>query len=129
MANSYNEKEVLKVPEKRVAPTEEWSDFGKERIKAKEEKEISIDETRVADQLKQEIELMVTDESLKEEAKQKALKIEFLGEKEKIEHLLKIARDQGIEAAVKSAKSSGDDYLLDILRDLLSKDEYYKNIK
>jgi hypothetical protein len=128
MTDDYKEKEVLKVPEKRNEPENEWSDFGKERIKSKEEKIVSVDENRVADQLRQEIELMDLDDKLKEEAKNKASKIDFLGEKEKIEHLLKIAREQGIVLAIKTAKETGDPYLLDVLHDILAREGFYKTM-
>ena len=127
MVDNLNPEEI-KVPEKKVAPNEEWSDFGKERLRSKERKEISVDETRVVDQIRQEMELMDSDEKLKEEAKQKALKIEFLGEKEKIEHLLKIAREQGVEKAIRVAKETRDPYLLDMLHDILAREGFYKKM-
>jgi len=121
--------ESLKVPEKKVEPEKEWSDFGKERQRQTPEKETSVvDEKSITDQLKQEIELMGLDEKLKEEAKHKALKTEFLGEKEKIEHLLKVVHEKGVLEAVRLAKESNDPYLLDILHDILAREGYYKKM-
>lgn len=91
-----------------------------------ERKESSSEENIVADELKREIEMMELDDKLKDEAKKKAQKIEFLGEKEKIEHLLEVAREKGVVFAVNMAKEMKDPYLLDIFHDILAKEGYYK---
>jgi len=123
-----NKEENLKVPERKISSSEEWAEFGKDRPKNVQETEVSeIDEKNIADQIKKEIELMELDETLKAEAKKKALKIEFLGEKEKLEHLLEIAHEKGVVFAIKTAREMKDPYLLDILHDLLSKEGLYKS--
>ena len=70
--------------------------------------------------------MMELDEKLKAEAKTKAEKIEFLGEKQKIEHLLEIAREKGVVFAIQVAKKMNDPYLLDIFHDVLAQEGYYK---
>ena len=50
-----------------------------------------------------------------------------MGEKEKIEHLLKIAREKGVVFAIKVAKEMKDPHILDILHDILAKEGYYKD--
>jgi hypothetical protein len=103
-------------------------DFDVEKLDAVPKKEISPAEKNVADSLRREIELMEADGELKAEAKKKALKIEFLGEQEKIEHLLDIAREKGVVSAIKTAMEMKDPYLLDALHDILAKESFYKTI-
>jgi len=117
----------IKNHEKGISASEQRIEFGKEKEPVVEKKEISKDEKIVADELRREIEMMEVEGNLKEEAKKKAQEIEFLGEKEKIEHLLKIAREKGIIFAIKSAKEMKDAYILDTLHDILAKEGYYKN--
>jgi len=101
-------------------------EFKVDDIPAPERKEILEDEKIVSDELKREIELMSADENLKGEAEKKAKKISFLGEKEKIEHLLKIAHEKGVVLAIQVAKRMNDPYLLDIFHDVLAKEGYYQ---
>ena len=129
MIDNYNKEEKIKVPEKKAESAKEWAGFGNEGLKKSPEAEVfEVDEKKVTDQMRKEIEVMEFDENLKEEAKKKALKIEFLGEKEKIEHLLKIARENGVVLAVKTAKETNDPYLLDILHDILSREGFYQKM-
>jgi DNA-binding transcriptional regulator GbsR (MarR family) len=93
----------------------------------KKEKEITPDEKIVREEIMREIEMMEEDDSLKAEAEQKVKKIHFLSDDKKLEELVKIAREQGVIAAVKMAKSMNDPFLLDTLHDILSKEGYYKN--
>jgi len=127
---SINKEENLQIPEKKntsESVEKEWTDFGKEKLrKIPEIKSSEIDEKDIADSIRREIEIMEADENLKEEARKKTLKIEFLGEKEKIEHLLKIAEEKGVVLAVKTAKETNDPYLLDTLHDILAKEGFYK---
>jgi hypothetical protein len=127
MIDNQNKKENLKIPEKKVEE-ESLIDFDVEKLDSIPEKEISVDERNVADNLRREIELMETDENLKQEARKKALKIEFLGEQEKIEHLLDVAREKGVVSAIKTAMEMKDPYLLDALHDILAKEGFYKTI-
>jgi len=117
----------IKNPEKVISASEQRVEFNKEKEPVVEKKEISKDEKIVADELRREIEMMEVAGDLKEEAKKKAQEIEFLGEKEKIEHLLKIAHEKGIIFAIKSAKEMKDAYILDTLHDILAREGYYKN--
>jgi len=126
--NNYNKEENLKTPEKETLTiAEEGLEASKERIENIQERGFSVEEKNITDQLKKEIEAMEMDENLKAEAKKKALKIEFLGEQEKIEHLLKIAHEKGVVFAIKTAREMQDPYLLDILHDLLAKEGFYKD--
>ncbi|MBU4204569.1 hypothetical protein KKH26_00065 [Patescibacteria group bacterium] len=84
------------------------------------------DEEVIRKQLRQEIETMELSEGLKEEAAKKAKKIEFLGEQEKLEHLIVIAKDKGVAFAVRVAKDMNSPYILDIFHDILFKDGFYK---
>ena len=127
MPINFNKEENLKVPEKKASLDKEWAEFGKDRPKIIQETEVSkVDEKTVTDQIRKEIEMMELDENLKAEAKKKASKIEFLGEKEKIEHLLESAREKGVVFAVKTAREMKDPYILDILHDILAKEGFYQ---
>lgn len=119
----------LKTPEKKIQTGEQAGQFGQEGIKIPQEnREISPDEKIVSAELKKEIEMMELDDKTKEEAKKKAEKIEFLGEKEKIEHLLEIAREKGAFFAIQVAKKTNEPYLLDILHDILAQEGFYKKL-
>ena len=122
-----DKKEQIKDSAREISAGEQRIEFGKENEPVAEKKEISNDERIIADELRREIEIMEMEGDLKEEAKKKAQEIEFLGEKEKIEHLLKIAREKGIIFAIKSAKEMKDAYILDTLHDILAREGYYKN--
>ena len=78
-------------------------------------------------ELRREIELMEVDEKTKEEAEKKAKKIEFLGEEDKIEHLLQIAREKGLVFAISVARKMNEPYLLDVLHDTLAREGFYKD--
>jgi hypothetical protein len=93
---------------------------------AKKNEKISENEKIITEQLKREIEAMEIDDNLKEEARKKAEKIDFLGEKEKIGHLLEIAEEKGVIFAVNVAKDMKDPYILDIFHDILAQGGYYK---
>jgi len=116
--------EQIKPPERKILESEQRVEFKREA--APEKKEISQEEKLISDKLKKEIEMMELDEKLKAEAKTKAEKIEFLGEKQKIEHLLEIAREKGVVFAIQVAKKMNDPYLLDIFHDVLAQEGYYK---
>ena len=121
-----NEKEIKKrkgevlIGEQEIKFSEETPET------ARKNEKISESEKIITEQLKREIEAMEIDESLKEEARKKAEKIDFLGEKEKIEHLLEIAEEKGVIFAVNVAKDMKDPYILDIFHDILAQEGYYK---
>jgi hypothetical protein len=118
--------ESLKAPERKPAPTEETR-FDWEKEKVVEKKEVSPDDKIVSQELRREIEMMELDEKDKGEAKIKADKIAFLGEKEKVEHLLQIAREKGLVYAIGVAKKMNEPYLLDVLHDTLASEGFYKD--
>lgn len=123
MADQNIKKEIT---EREISAGEQKIEFEKEGQVPAEKKEISADEKVVAEELRKEIDTMELDDNLKEEAKKKAQKIEFLGEKEKLEHLLQIAREKGVVFAIKVAKEMKDPYLLDIFHDILAREGYYQ---
>ena len=113
--------------EKQEAPlTEKRGDFGKEAGPAPEKREISAEDKLVAEKLRKEIDMMELDDNLKDEAKQKAEKISYLAEDDKIKHLLQVAHEKGVVFAVKMAKSMNDPYLLDIFHDVLAREGLYQ---
>jgi len=120
-----NKNEQLKKPE--FPAVEKRTEPERRDIPVPERREIMEDEKIVSDELKREIELMDVDEKLRGEAEKKAQKISFLGEKEKIEHLLKIARQKGVVFAIQVAKRMNDPYLLDIFHDILAKEGFFKD--
>lgn len=85
------------------------------------------DKDKVKKQIRLEIEKMQLNPALEDEAKKKANKIEFLGEQEKIEHLIVMAQEQGLAFAIKVAKEMNDPYLLDIFHDILAQKGFYKS--
>ncbi|MFA5878023.1 MAG: hypothetical protein WC845_01525 [Candidatus Staskawiczbacteria bacterium] len=111
-------KDVWEVAREKISPQEQ-AELEAGRVPAE-------DEAAIRKQLEKEIELMDFDGGLKVEAEQKAKRIEFLGEKEKLEHLLSIARDRGVAFAIKVAKEMNDPYILDNFHDLLVKEGFYK---
>jgi len=115
------EKDIIRRPSgENLSPEQKFGLFHKggeeEPI---EKKEPSAEENIIREAIKKEIELMESDDSLKEEAAQKAKKIQTLGEAEKIEHLLGIAKEKGVIFAIKTAKQMNDNYTLDIFHDIL----------
>lgn len=114
--------------EKGIPAPEQRAHFETEGALAPEKKEVNPDEKIVAEELKREIELMQMDEDAKKDVEKTKQKIEYLGEKEKIEHLLAIARDKGVVFAVQVAKRTNDPYLLDLLHDVLAREGYYQKL-
>jgi len=117
----------IKIPEKKTISNQEVESFDWSKEKKVEKKEVSPDDKIVSAELRKEIEMMELDDSTKAEAKKKAEKIEFLGEKEKIEHLLQIAREKGLVFAIQVARRMNEPYLLDILHDTLAQEGFYKD--
>lgn len=106
---------------------EQKIEFFQEKIKTIEEKEEIREEVITKEALKREIDIMELDDSLKEEATQKAKKIQTLGEEEKIKNLLEITKKEGIAFSVKVVKQINDPYILDTFHDILVKEwAYYK---
>ncbi|MBU3896053.1 hypothetical protein KKG36_01960 [Patescibacteria group bacterium] len=84
------------------------------------------DREAIKQELLREIEMLNLSPELEDEAVEKAKKIEFLGEKEKLAHLLNVARERGLEFAVKMARNMNDPYILDVFHDLLIKEGLFK---
>jgi len=120
-----NFEKKIKIPEKKFQDDENVLEVKRE-TGFLNKSESAEQEKIIAEKIRQEIEMMETDEKLNEEAKTKASKIEFLGEKEKIEHLLKIAKEKGVIFAIKTAKETNDPYLLDLFHDILAREGYYQ---
>ena len=120
-----DKKKEVPIPEKEVVATDQIKRFEREPGKVPETKEALRDDKLVSAELRKEIEMMQLDDSTKAEAEKKAQKIEFLGEKEKIEHLLEIAREKGVVFAIQVAKRMNEPYLLDILHDTLAREGFY----
>lgn len=127
MADQDKGKEV-EVPEKGPSAGEREVVRSQEAVRVPERKEISEDDRIVSAELRKEIEMMELDDNAKAEAEKKAEKIEFLGEKEKIEHLLEIAREKGVIFAIQVARRMNEPYLLDILHDTLAQEGFYKKM-
>lgn len=125
MADNKDQQENLKIPEKEVVTPEQPERVELEKITEKQE--IQKEDRIVSEELKREIEMMGLDDKTKKETEAKAEKIEFLGEKEKIEHLLEIARKKGVVFAIQVARKMNEPYLLDILHDTLAQEGYYKD--
>lgn len=123
--NPNVEKEVLSNKEQ-IRQEAESGLAGEIPVPERREK-IAAEEKLISAELRKEIEMMELDDKSKAEAEKKAEKIEFLGEKEKIEHLLEIARTKGVVFAIQVARKTNEPYLLDILHDMLAKEGYYKD--
>ena len=119
--------EVPRPPErKHISSGERQSVWKRSETEPIKEKEPSADEKAIEKELHREIEMMQMDDSLKKEAEQKANKIHFLGDDEKLKHLLEMAREKGVVFAIKVAKSMNEPYLLDTFHDLLAKEGLYE---
>jgi len=120
--------EVPRPPERKHISSGERQDvWKKNEAEPLIEKEPTADDKKIEKELRREIEMMEVDDNLKKEAEQKANKIHFLGDDEKLKHLLEIAREKGVIFAIKVAKSMNEPYLLDTFHDLLSKEGFYKD--
>ncbi len=111
---------------KKISAGEQGIEFNIEKEPVPEKKEISAEERIIAQQLRKEIEIMELSPELREEAKKASQKIGFLGEAEKLSHLLEIAQDKGVVYAVRVAKNMNEPYILDKLHDIFIENDYYK---
>lgn len=128
MADNKDKQEVINAPEKNEAISEQAPRVEQGvQESISENKEALRTDKLVTAELRKEIEMMELDDKTKGEAKAKAEKIEFLGEKEKVQHLLEIAREKGVIFAVGVARKMNDPYLLDIFHDILAKEGYFKD--
>ena len=117
----------IKAPEKISSTAEQAVHYEQEGKKNVEKKEIFPDEKIVSAELKREIEMMQLDPAMSKDAEVQREKIEYLGEQEKIEHLLTMAREKGLVFAIQIARKMNEPYLLDVLHDTLSKEGFYRD--
>jgi hypothetical protein len=122
-----DKKDEIKAPEKVSPAVEQTVHFDQEKEKVPERKEVSPDDKIVSTELRREIEMMELDPDNKKDAEAEKEKIEFLGEKEKVEHLLEMAREKGLVFAIQVARKMNEPYLLDILHDTLAQEGFYKD--
>lgn len=122
-----DKKQEIAHSERKISADEQKIEFKKETEPVQEKQEVPSQDKLVAEGLRREIEMMELDESQKKEAEEKAKKITFLGDDQKLEHLLEIAKEKGVVYAVKVAKNMNDPFLLDTFHDLLAREGMYKN--
>jgi hypothetical protein len=127
MVDNKNITEKNNNPETRLPVGEQEIILENKEVEISEKGEASRDENAVLDGLRREIELMQVDDNLKKQAEQKANKISFLADDDKLKNLMQIAREKGIVFAVKVAKSMNDPFILDTLHDAMAKEGYYKD--
>ena len=127
MTEIKDQQEKIEALEKKTPDNEQTVNLSPEREVTLEGKELLRDDKAVTAELRREIEMMQLDDNTKKDAEAKAEKIEFLGEKEKIEHLLQTAREKGLVFAIHVARKMNEPYLLDVLHDTLADEGYYKD--
>lgn len=115
-----HEGEIIQPSGESLSP-EQKVEFPQEQEKMAE-REATTEKAITKEALQREIDVMELSDELREEATKKAKKIQTLGQEEKIERLLKIAKDKGIVFAVKMAKQMNDPLVLDTLHDILVKE-------
>lgn len=127
MIDQNKKEEEIKVPspEKEVSAQEKPASFEQEKVREAREN-LKAEET-VSRELRREIELMNIDDNLRKEAEQKANKIQFLADDDKLKNLLEVAKQKGVIFAIKVAKSMNDPFILDTLHDALAQEGYYKD--
>lgn len=116
----------LKNPEKEISASEQRKHFEMENAPAPEKRESKY-ESQVSEELKREIDRMEQDENARAEVEKSKEKIGYLGEQQKIEHLLELAREKGLVYAIQVARRMNEPYLLDVLHDTLAKEGFYKD--
>lgn len=125
-----DKKDEIKAPEK-ISPVEEQAvHFQQEGIKPIESIETATGDAIVEAELRREIDLLAENPATEKDAEIEREKIAYLGEAEKIEHLLQLAREKGGQAgvvlAVQIVKKMNEPYLTDLLHDSLSNGGFYK---
>ncbi|KKP33218.1 MAG: hypothetical protein A2312_00795 [Candidatus Staskawiczbacteria bacterium RIFOXYB2_FULL_32_9] len=130
MTNEENKDEIKRTAKEIISNAKEGErvDFFLEKNEYKE-KEISKEEQIVKDEIRRELDLMDLDENLKKESENKSKQIQFLGEEEKIKHLLDIAKQKGVVFALKVANNMNDPYVLDIFHDVLVREGLWKRFE
>ena len=77
-------------------------------------------------QIREEIENIDLDDSLKLQIQSQSNKIQPLKEEKKLKKLLEIAKKKGVVFAINIAKKMANPYILDTFHDILVKEGYYK---
>ncbi|MGB9743364.1 MAG: hypothetical protein ACPLW9_01465 [Minisyncoccales bacterium] len=98
----------------------------KERVIEGVEKRLTPEEEMIKEKIKKELTELKFTSAEEKEIKEKARKIERLGQEEKLKKLFQLANKEGLFFAIKVAKEMKDEYLLDLFHDLLARDHYYK---
>ena len=117
----------IKAPEKINSSGEQTVHFKQEIEKNLEKNIPSEDDKIVSEELRRQIEMLELDPTKEKDIEVEKEKIGYLGEKEKIEHLLKTAREKGLVYAIQLVRSMNEPYLLDVLHDTLAREGYYKD--
>ena len=89
------------------------------------EKELTSEDI-VHRQIREEIENIDLDDSLKLQIQSQSNKIQPLKEEKKLKKLLEIAKKKGVVFAINIAKKMANPYILDTFHDILVKEGYYK---
>lgn len=82
---------------------------------------------QVQKDLRQKIENIDLDDSLRQQVSAQANSAVSLSEEEKMKVLLEVAKKKGVVYAVNMAKKMNDPYILDALHDILAKEGHYKD--
>ena len=127
MADNRDKQEEIKSQENISFNNEGEKSFEQQNKNVQESKEVERDEKIISQELRREIELMQVDDNLKKQAEQKANKISFLADDDKLKNLMALAREKGALFAVKVAKSMNDPFILDTLHDALVQEGLYKD--
>lgn len=97
---------------------------------SQEKKEtLLIHEAGEENSLRQKIDAIDVDDSVKPQVSQTAQSIQGVASDEKIKKLLLVAEQKGVIYAVNVAKKMDDPYLLDMFHDALAAQGFYKKFK
>ncbi len=126
-SNVFSKKDTGDQTEKSPKESEDFSleakPDGQEEILTPQETESEAQDNT---KLRQEIEKMDLDDSLKSQVSSDATNTAAMEEEKKLKNLLGLAQKKGIVYAVKVAQDMDDPYLLDKFHDLLIEKGYYK---
>ncbi|MCD6270717.1 hypothetical protein J7J23_03010 [bacterium] len=102
---------------------DKWFPKGRETI---EKKELSFEEKKEKENLREKFENVKVSPEQVDEIRKEAEEIAKQQVKEKIVSLLKLAKEKGLALAIKTARETGDEYLIDVFHDILAKDGLFK---
>ncbi len=118
------------IPEKKELGERVVEKKPEEKREKLEKREVLTEEEKIIrKKLEKEIEMMKLSPKMQDDARQKAQQIKNLDGKGKIKRLLDIAEEKGVGFAVETARDMKDPYILDILHDILAKDQLYKKFE